>query len=287
MEYFTGKTKSREEGLATRFELNNGVRMPWLGLGVFRMESDAETESVAHAAIEEGYHAIDTAALYGNERGVGNAVRNCGLAREEIFVTSKVWNDDMRAGRVESAFEESMERLGLEYIDLYLLHWPIEGKIVQSWKVLERFYKEGRIRAIGVSNHLERHLEELRSACEIKPVINQIEYHPYLQSSSLKRYCEEHDIRLEAWSPFMHGGDILSDSKLSAIGEKYGKTAAQVIVRWILETGVATIPKSVRTERIVENSDVFDFELSEEDLLAIRDLERGTRWGADPANFDF
>ncbi|EDY83833.1 oxidoreductase, aldo/keto reductase family [Verrucomicrobiia bacterium DG1235] len=282
-----GTFATRELGLAQRVRLNNGVGMPWLGLGVFRMENDAETERVALEAIASGYRSIDTAALYENERGVGAAVRNSGVAREDLFVTSKVWNPDIRADRVEAAFEESMERLGLDYVDLYLLHWPIEGKIVQSWKALEKFYQDGRIRAIGVSNHLERHIEEILTACEIPPAVNQIEYHPYLQSPVLKAFCEAKGIRLEAWSPFMHGGAILTDPILTEIGAMYGKTAAQVIVRWILQTGVATIPKSVRSERIVENSDVFDFELSDQDMSKIALLERKERWGADPDNFDF
>lgn len=287
MDKYKGKADTREAGLSQRFDLNNGVAMPWLGLGVFQMENDAQTESIVEYAIEQGYRLIDTAALYGNERGVGRAVRNATVPREELFVTTKVWNTEMRDNRVEEAFEASLECLGLEYVDLYLLHWPIEGKIVQSWKALEKFYKQGRIKAIGVSNFLLRHLDELMADAEVLPAVNQIEYHPYLQSDLLKPFCEEKGIRLEAWSPFMHGGRILRDPVLERIGERYGKTVAQVIVRWILQTGVATIPKSSREQRIVENSDVFDFELSEEDMAEIAKLDSNQRWGPDPENFDF
>ena len=202
-------------------------------------------------------------------------------------MTSKVWNNEMRADRVEEAFEESMERLGLEQVDLFLLHWPIEGKIVASWQALERLYRQGRIRAIGVSNFLERHLDELLTVADVRPAVNQIEYHPYLQSRDLKARCELEGIRLEAWSPFMHGGEILRDPVLTGIGARYGKTAVQVILRWILENGVVTIPKSSRRQRIVENADVFDFALDVADRAAIAGLDRGARWGADPANFEF
>ena len=284
---YTRKTDTREAGLQEVVTLANGVEMPWLGLGVFQIDDQKEAERVVRAAIENGYRHIDTAALYGNEEAVGTAIRSCGLKREEIFVTSKVWNTDMREDRVADAFEESMDRLGLDYVDLYLLHWPIEGKIVESWAALERFHKEGRAKAIGVSNFLEKHLEELLGGARTIPAVNQIEYHPYLQSSALKRYCEEKQIRLAAWSPFMHGGDILNDPVLAEIGKSRGKTAAQVIIRWILQTGVVTIPKTVREKRMVENSDVFDFSLSEVEMMRIGELDRGERWGADPNNFDF
>ncbi|MDQ8203101.1 aldo/keto reductase [Pelagicoccus sp. SDUM812003] len=287
MERFEGTCETREEGLSRCVTLSNGVEMPWLGLGVFEVDDNDLTETIVRQAIERGYRSIDTAALYGNERGVGAAIRTCGLPREQVFVTSKVWNTEMRSDRVEQAFEESMKRLGLDYVDLFLLHWPIEGKIVASWTALERFYREGRIRAIGVSNFLPRHLEEIETNCDEMPVVNQIEYHPYLQSLDLKRYCEERSIRVEAWSPFMHGGGILRDPTLSEIAESYQKSVAQVIVRWILQTGVATIPKTQTASRMVENSDVFDFELSDSDMRRIADLERGMRWGGDPNNFDF
>lgn len=279
--------ETRVRGLGATVQLNNGVEMPWLGLGVFEISDDAEAERVVRRAIESGYRHIDTAALYGNERGVGAAVRTCGLERSEVFVTSKVWTTDMRSDRVEAAFEESLRKLDLDYVDLYLLHWPIEGKIGKCWSALEKFYREGWARAIGVSNHLEQHLEELLASAGVMPAVNQIEYHPYLQSAALRAYCDSKQIQLEAWSPFMHGGDILRDPTLAAIGERYGKTSAQVIVRWILQSGVATIPKTTKEARMVENSSVFDFKLGEEEMAQIKALDRGARWGADPANFDF
>lgn len=275
------------DGLAARVALNDGAQMPWLGLGVFQIDDDALTERVVSCAIERGYRSIDTAALYGNERGVGAAVRSCGVPREQLFVTTKVWNDDMRADRVEAAFGESLERLGLDYVDLYLLHWPIEGKIARSWKVLERLQERGLAKSIGVSNFLIRHIDELLADASAAPVVNQIEYHPYLQSPALVEHCRDKSIRVEAWSPFMQGGDILRDRILSRIAEDKRKTVAQVILRWILQTGVATIPKSVREERIAENAEVFDFNLTPDEMARIAALDRGARSGADPADFSF
>lgn len=276
------------KGLRQSVRLNNGLAMPWLGLGVYQSGGDAaETASIVTCAIRNGYRSVDTAALYGNEIGVGNAVRTCGVPREEIFVTTKVWNSDIRSERVEAAFDDCMSRLGLEYVDLILLHWPIEGKIASSWKALENVYREGRTKAIGVSNYLKHHLEELLDSAEVVPAINQIEYHPYLQSPDLKTYCETKGIQVEAWSPFMHGGEILSDAILAEIGATHGKTAAQVILRWILQSGVVTIPKSAREERIIENAEIFDFELNPEEMERIRSLDRNARWGPDPASFSF
>lgn len=279
--------ETAREGLESKAVLNNGVEMPWLGLGVFKMESDALTTDVVKQALDKGYKRIDTAALYGNERGVGQAIRECGSPRESLFLTTKIWNDDMRADRVAAAFEESMDRLGLDYVDLLLLHWPIEGKIVQSWEALLPFYEEGRIKALGVSNFLQSHLEELKAASDVRPVINQVEYHPYLQLPELKVYCESNDIFLEAWSPFMHGGQVLADPVLTKIGAAKGKTSAQVILRWILQTGVLTIPKTVTPERLIQNSDIFDFELDAGEMSEIAALERNLRSGADPRSFDF
>lgn len=275
------------DGLKASVALNNGVRMPWLGLGVFQMESDRETVSAVRTALQAGYRSIDTAALYRNEAGVGRAVRESGVPREEVFVTTKVWNDDMRRDRVEAAFGESMERLGLDYVDLYLLHWPIKEKIVASWKVLEGLYRGGRVRAIGVSNFMIPHLEELLAAAEVVPAVNQIEFHPYLQSRRLHEFCRKKGIRLEAWSPLMQAGPLLKNPTLAEIAKHHGKTAAQVILRWDLQSGVVTIPKSARPARIAENANVFDFRLSAEEMEAIGALERNQRHGADPFNFSF
>lgn len=278
---------SRGEALQASVALNNGVRMPWFGLGVFQIRSDAETERVVRTAIELGYRSIDTASLYGNERGVGRAVRACGVPREELFVTTKVWNDDMRRNRVEAAFDESLRRLGLEYVDLFLLHWPIKDRIIPSWKVLEKLHRDGRIKAIGVSNYMVPHLEELLPAAEIVPAVNQIEFHPYLQTKPLAAFCRGKGIQLEAWSPLMQAGALLRDPTLAAIAEKHGKTVAQVVLRWDVQGGVVTIPKSTHADRIAENAGFFDFELSPEEMAAIAALDREQRHGADPMNFSF
>lgn len=267
--------------------LNQGGRMPWLGLGVWQLRSDAETERTVCTAIEHGYRSIDTARIYGNERGVGAAVRNCGIPREQLFITTKVWTDDIRSGRVAAAFDESLKRLALDYVDLYLVHWPIRGKVVSTWRAMEGLLTDGRVRAIGVSNHLQPHLDELLPHAKIVPAVNQIEFHPYLQSRPLLEFCRERGIRVEAWSPLMKGGALLDDPALQRIAKKHGRTVAQVVLRWDLQCGVVTIPKSVRRERIAENAELFDFALAAEDLRAIDALDRNERSGADPMNFPF
>ena len=278
---------SRADGFKATAALNNGGRMPWLGLGVFQIPDDAEAETVARTAIDEGYRSVDTAALYGNERGVGRAIRGCGVPREQLFVTTKVWNDDMRRDRVEAAFDESLRRLGLDYVDLYLLHWPIAGKIRGSWQALEKLHRTDRIRAIGVSNYMIPHLDELAAAAEIVPAVNQIEYHPYLQSKGLVKYCRQKGIQVEAWSPLMQGGPILRDRKLAEIAARHGRTVAQVILRWDVQGGVVAIPKSVHARRLAENAGIFDFALTEAEMQTIAGLDRDQRGGADPYNFNF
>jgi diketogulonate reductase-like aldo/keto reductase len=280
-------TFPRAEGLRATVALNNAVCMPWFGLGVFQIAGDTETESVVRAAIAHGYRGIDTAALYGNERGVGRAVRTCGVPRAELFVTTKVWNDDMRRDRVEAAFDESWRRLGLEYVDLFLLHWPIAGKIKQAWRAAEKLYRGGRVKAIGVSNFMVPHLDELLVAAEVVPAVNQIEYHPYLQSKALVEYCRARNIQMEAWSPLMQGGPLLQDRALAAIAAAHGKTVAQVVLRWDVQGGVVTIPKTVQPRRLAENAGIFDFALTEAEMAAIAALDRNQRCGADPFNFGF
>jgi len=275
------------EGLRTRVTLSNGGELPWLGLGVYQIGGDAETANVVRTAIQLGYRSVDTASLYGNERGVGEAIRTCGVPREDLFVTTKVWNDDMRRDRVEAAFEESLKKLGLDYVDLYLLHWPIRGKIIQSWKALEQIHRSGRARAIGVSNYMIPHLEELLAATGILPAVNQIEFHPYLQSASLHRYCQQHGIQVEAWGPLMQAGRILKDPVLREIALAHGISPAQIILRWDLQRGVVAIPKSSKPQRLKENADVFGFALSQAEMTAVNALDRNQRSGADPFTFGF
>ena len=277
----------RADGLRATVTLNNGRRMPWFGLGVFQIAGDSATETVVRMAIAEGYRSIDTAALYGNERGVGRAVRGAGVPRAELFVTTKVWNDDMRRDRVEAAFEQSLRRLGLDYVDLFLLHWPIAGKITVSWQAAEKLYRGGKIKAIGVSNFMPKHLDELLGAAEVVPAVNQIEYHPYLQSKALADYCRTKGIQLEAWSPLMQGGALLRDPALAAIAAAHGRTVAQVVLRWDVQGGVVTIPKSVQPRRLAENAGIFDFALTDAEMAAITALDRNQRSGADPYHFNF
>ena len=266
--------------------LNNGLAMPWLGFGVFKVEEGDEVERAVRTALETGYRSIDTAALYNNERGVGRAMRASGIPREEIFLTTKVWNDDMRAKRTLAAFKESLERLGTDYVDLYLVHWPVDGYYKETWRAMEEIYASGRAKAIGVSNFMIHHLEDLLGESEIIPAVNQIEFHPLLVQEELLVFCQSQAIQVEAWSPLMRG-KILEKEAIVGIAEKYAKTAAQVILRWDLKHGVVTIPKSTHAERIAENADIFDFTLSEADMQALDALGAGARVGPDPYNFAF
>lgn len=266
--------------------LRNGVRMPWLGLGVWRVEEGETVVNAVKSAIEAGYRHIDTAAIYQNEEGVGRAIRESGVRREDLFVTTKVWNASQGYESTLKAFDESLQKLGLDYVDLYLVHWPVKGKYKETYKALEKLYKDGRARAIGVSNFHVHHLEDLLGECEIAPMVDQVEYHPRLTQLSLREFCKAKGIQLEAWSPLMQGG-LTDHPTLREIGRKYGKTPAQVILRWDLQNEVVTIPKSVRPERIRENAAVFDFELSAEDMRAIDALNEDKRVGPDPDNFNF
>jgi diketogulonate reductase-like aldo/keto reductase len=262
--------------------LNNGIEIPQLGFGVFRIPEDETVETVL-SAIETGYRSIDTASLYGNERGVGRAVTSCGVAREELFITTKLWNDDHGYESALRAFDESLARLGLEYVDLYLIHWPVpaKGSYIDTWRALERLYAEGRARAIGVSNFQPWHLRPLLDETDIVPAVNQVELHPQLQQDELRKVNQSHGIVTEAWSPLAKGG-ILAHPVLTSLAGKYEKTPAQIVLRWHVELGNVVIPKSATTSRIKENIDVFDFTLADEDLDAIRALESGTRTGPDP-----
>ncbi|MFZ7754222.1 aldo/keto reductase [Bacillus velezensis] len=276
--------------LQAKATLHNGVEMPWFGIGVFKVEEGAELVNAVKTALVHGYRSVDTAAIYGNEEGVGEGIRQglqeAGLKREDIFVTSKVWNADLGYEETLKAFDTSLEKLGLDYLDLYLIHWPVEGKYIDAWRALETLYRDGRIKAIGVSNFQIDHLKHLMKETEIKPMINQVEYHPRLTQKELLAFCTEQGIQLEAWSPLMQG-QLLDHPVLQEIAEKYGKSAAQVILRWDLQNGVITIPKSTKKHRIEENANVFDFELSAEDMKRIDDLNENLRVGPDPDNFDF
>jgi diketogulonate reductase-like aldo/keto reductase len=274
-------------GPASTVTLLPGVAMPWLGLGVWQAGDDRATERAVRAALDCGYRSIDTAKIYGNERGVGRAVRDSGVPREQLFITTKVWNDDVRAGRIAAACDQSLRLLGLDYLDLYLVHWPIAGKIASTWRAMEALARSGRVRAIGVSNHLAPHLQELLAGAEIVPAVNQIEFHPYLQSRALVELCRAKKIQVEAWSPLGQGGALLAEPALVEIARRHQRTAAQIVLRWDLQHGVVTIPKSTRPERIAENARLFDFALSPAEMAAIDALECGRRLGPDPANFSF
>ncbi|WP_163102585.1 aldo/keto reductase [Peribacillus alkalitolerans] len=270
--------------------LHNGVKMPWFGIGVFKVEQGPTLVDSIKFAIKHGYRSIDTAAIYENEEGVGKAISEAiaeaGISRDELFITSKVWNADLGYESTLKAYETSLKKLGLDYLDLYLVHWPVEGKYKEAWRALETLYKEGRVKAIGVSNFHVHHLENLMEDAEIKPMINQVEYHPRLAQNKVRSYCQQHGIQLEAWSPLMQG-QLLDNPVLQEIATKYSKSVAQVILRWDLQNGVVTIPKSTNEQRIVENSSIFDFELAKEDMELINQLNQNHRVGPDPDNFDF
>lgn len=280
------KAKLNITGIDGTVTLANGVRMPYLGLGVYLAEDGNEVEQAIAYALGAGYRHIDTAAIYGNEEGVGNAVNNSAIDRENIFVTSKVWNSGQGYESTLQAFEESLNKLRLDYLDLYLVHWPVKGKYKDTWKAMEEIYRQGKAKAIGVSNFMQHHLEDLLPDAEITPMVNQMEFHPYLVQQNLLDFCDRHGIQYEAWSPLMKG-KIFEIPELVALADKYRKTVVQIVLRWNLQKGVVTIPKSVKKERIISNADIFDFELSTEDMTGIDALDRGERVGPDPDNFNF
>ncbi|TMV45414.1 aldo/keto reductase [Paenibacillus mesophilus] len=274
----------------SRTALHNGVQMPWLGLGVFKVEEGSELVEAIKSAVKHGYRSIDTAAIYGNESSVGQGIREAlaghNLSREDLFVTSKVWNADLGYESALAAYETSLSKLGLDYLDLYLIHWPVAGKYKEAWRALEALYKAGRVKAIGVSNFQIHHLEDLMNDAEIKPMINQVEFHPFLTQKELLRYTKQQGIQLEAWSPLMQG-QLLDNPVLKEIAVKHGKSIAQIILRWDLQHGVITIPKSTKESRIIENADLYDFELTQEEMDRIDALNQNRRVGPDPDNFDF
>lgn len=273
------------ENLQDTVTLNNGVDMPGFGLGVYKVEDGDTVIKSVRTAIECGYRSIDTASFYANEEGVGEGIRQSGIAREEIFITSKVWNDEQGYKSTLEAFESSLERLKVDYLDLYLIHWPVKGKYKDTWRALEELYKAGKVRAIGVSNFHIHHLEDLMKDANIKPAINQVEFHPHLTQEKLRAYCRERHIQFESWSPLKRG-QLLDDPGLMEIADKYGKSVPQVILRWNVQNEVIVIPKSITEERIKENADIFDFSLTVPEMEMIDAMNMDDRSGTNPDEFD-
>ncbi|MFF9395309.1 aldo/keto reductase [Streptomyces griseoluteus] len=267
--------------------LNNGVEMPQLGFGVWQVPDD-EAERAVTTALETGYRSIDTAAIYGNEEGTGKAIAASGVPREDLFVTTKLWNSDQGHDSTLRAFDTSLEKLGLDYLDLYLIHWPLPARdnYLDTYKAFEKLYSDGRIRAIGVSNFLPEHLERLIAETSVVPAVNQIELHPQLQQRAAREFDAEQGIATEAWSPLGQGKGLLEVPAIVAVARKHGRTPAQVVLRWHIQLGNIVIPKSVTPSRIKENIEVFDFSLDDEDLAAIGALNEDKRLGPDPATFD-
>ncbi|NIK56031.1 diketogulonate reductase-like aldo/keto reductase [Kribbella shirazensis] len=265
-------------------KLNNGVEMPQLGYGVFQVPNDETAAAVAHA-LEAGYRSIDTAAAYQNEAGVGQALAASGIDRSDLFITTKLWNADQGYDSTLKAFEQSLSLLGLEYLDLYLIHWPTPARdlYVDSWRALEKLYADGLVRAIGVSNFQPDHLDRLTG---ITPAVNQVELHPYLQQAEVRAYDSDFGIRTEAWSPLAKGGGLLDEPAITKLAAQYERTPAQIVLRWHLQLGNIVIPKSVTPSRIRENRDVFDFTLTDEDIATLTTLDRGERTGPDPDTFN-
>jgi 2,5-diketo-D-gluconate reductase A len=270
-------------------QLNNGRTIPQFGFGVFQVDP-SDTVDATVAALEAGYRHIDTAQMYGNEREVGEAIRKSGIDRDEVFITSKLNNGYHRPDDARAAFDLTMDALGIDFIDLFLIHWPLptlyDGDFVSTWQTLEEFYRDGRARSIGVSNFQINHLNRLAAESDVVPAINQIEVHPYLTQTPLRDHCSEKQIVVEAWSPIARG-KVLDDPTITAIASRHEKTSAQVVLRWHIQRGDVVFPKSVKPERIRENVDVFDFDLPPEDVEAISALNRDERIGPDPDVFDY
>ena len=265
--------------------LNNGIKMPILGFGTFKVEDAQQTIDAVKCALELGYRHIDTATIYQNEEGVGQAIKESGIPREEIFLTSKVWNSDQGYESTLKAIETSIKKLHTDYLDLYLIHWP-KALNHETWRALEELYNQGRIRAIGVSNFKEHHLDNLLEVATVLPVVNQVEYHPRMMQTSLAKYCKERGIQLEAWGPLMQG-KVFELDLLNDLAQKYNKTIAQIVLRWDIQNGIVTIPKSVHPDRIKGNAEIFDFEISPEDMELINSLNKEERIGPDPDHITF
>ncbi|MFK7961271.1 MAG: aldo/keto reductase [Phycisphaerales bacterium] len=276
------------DSITSSVMLPGDVAMPRLGLGTWKSAEGDEVERAVRAALDLGYRHIDTAAIYGNEAGVGRAIRESGIDRDEIFITTKVWNDDQRLGpdAVRAALDTSLSKLGIERLDLWLVHWPVKGHWSDTWPVMEEALASGRVRAIGVSNFQVHHIEELVRSCQVRPMVNQVEFHPQLRQPELMACCREHGIVHEAWSPLMQGriGEV---ADIVEIAGRLDRTPAQVVLRWNLQHGTVTIPKSVRAERLAENAAIFDFELTEADMATIDGLDRAERIGPHPDEITF
>ncbi|MCI7739053.1 MAG: aldo/keto reductase [Lachnospiraceae bacterium] len=255
--------------------------MPVIGLGVYKATGENEVERAICYATKAGYRLIDTASAYGNEDGVGRGVKQCSVSRDELFITTKIWNNAQRLGDIDGAFNRSLERLMTDYVDLYLIHWPVPGCYLQTWDKISTFYHEGRARSIGVSNFEIRHLKELESVSDIVPAVNQIEFHPYLYQKELVEYCQSRGIAVQAYAPLARGA-YLDDDVMCVLATKYGKTPAQIGLRWILQKGVAIIPKSTQEERIINNAQLFDFEIEEEDMAIIDTLNKNQKYSGIP-----
>ncbi len=267
--------------------LNNGTKMPMLGLGVYKC-TEEEAYNTVMTAIENGYRHIDTAMIYQNEEMVGKALKDSGIPREQLFITTKLWNDDMRNDNQRKAIETSLKKLSLDYVDLYLIHWPVKDKFVKSWQEMEKIYEEGLAKAVGVSNFLEHHIEEIEKVSSLIPAVNQVEFHPYLVQPALVDFCKKRNIQFESWSPLgATKNNLLQNEVILSIAQKYEKTPAQIILRWNIEKDIVTIPKSANKERQKQNIDIFDFALSKEDVLKIDALDKNERVGAHPDNFNF
>ncbi|WP_226576571.1 aldo/keto reductase [Halobacillus litoralis] len=266
--------------------LKNGVEMPRVGLGVYKMDDGEEVTKAIQSAVDAGYRHIDTASFYENEEGVGEGIKKCGRSREELFVTTKVWNDEQGYEQTLEAFDRSMNKLGLEYLDLYLIHWPVPGKFKETWRALEKLYHDGRVKAIGVCNFMEHHLDDLMEDAEVSPMVNQVEFHPALYQKELADYCYKKDIQLEAWAPLARGR-YFDAAILKQLAENYNKTPAQIILRWHLQHDVVVIPKSSNPERQKENLDLFDFDLKSDEITRINELHNGDRIGKHPDEFDY